>query len=71
MSVFSEHVKQCMKEKHYTVGMVAMKTGISKASIAKYRIGIREPNGYNLFLMADALGVDARWLIGYEKGKRK
>lgn len=69
MSVFSERVDQVMQEKHYTNGMVAIKTGLSRITIHRYKRGYREPTAWNIFLIADALGVDPRWLIGMKEEK--
>lgn len=70
MSVFSERLEQAMKERRYTYGMVAIKTGLARDTICRYKSSERVPNGRNIFLIADALGVDPRWLIGIEEEKK-
>ena len=71
MSVFSERFEQVMKERRYTFGMVAVKTGLARNTIWRYKSGERVPTGRNIFLIADALGVDPKWLIGLSEEEKK
>ena len=70
MSVFSERVSQLMREKNYSCGMMAVKTGLTESEISRYRNGHRMPKAENLLLMAYALDVEPEWLMGQE-GKKK
>ena len=70
MSVFSERFDRTMKDRHYTIGMVAIKTGLARNTIQRYRTGERFPNGKNIFLVAKALNVDPKWLVGIEEEKK-
>ena len=58
-----------MKERRYTNGMMSIKTGLARNTVQRYRTGERVPNGKNIFLIADALGVNPKWLIGMEEKK--
>ena len=67
MSVFAERLDKIIRERRYTNGMVAVKSGLSRYSIQRYRRDERKPTSKSLFLIADALDVDPRWLIGMKE----
>ena len=41
-------------------------TGISTATLSRYSSGERDPKVPNLYSIASALDVSARWLYGYD-----
>ena len=66
-NVFAERLNEIMNRKHFTSGMLSIKTGISERMIRKYRKGESYPSGYSLQQIAYGLGVSVDWLIGNDK----
>lgn len=50
---------------------VAVRTGISKATISHYVRGTREPRQDNITLICEAFNVDPAWMMGHDVPMRK
>ncbi len=70
MSVFSERITMAMNERGLTCGQLAIRSGVCRQAIFRYRDGTREPSGRRLLLIADALGTDPWWLMGLKDEKK-
>ena len=72
LSPIAQRIAQKRNELGLSVKKLAEHIGVSIQSIYFYEKGEREPSGENLFSLADALGVSARWLVlGVEDGTAK
>lgn len=49
-----------------TAQELSNKSGVGKSSISHYVNGTNEPHNKNAGLMADALGVNPQWLMGFD-----
>ena len=68
-NLFSERLRDamanaCMKQKD-----LCRETDLDRSVISRYLAGEIEPKATSLFLLADALGVDGRWLLGLDVPK--
>ena len=61
---FAKRFDDILYEKRMTAADISKKTGISEASMSKYRKGIHIPQGQNLKSIADALNVSVDYLLG-------
>ena len=61
---FAKRFGDILYEKRMTAADISKKTGISEASMSKYRKGIHIPQGQNLKAIADALNVTVDYLLG-------
>lgn len=59
----ASRVRQRRKELNLTTKELSEAVGVSNQSIYFYEKGERDPTGSNLFALADALSVSARWLV--------
>ena len=66
-----ERMKQVMNEKQITQAELAKRTGIRASSISDYLNNRYEPKQDKIYLIAEALHVDAGWLSGREKESDK
>ena len=62
--IFSNNLDNLLNEKMMTAAELSRKTGISEASLCKYRKGTYLPHGETLNLLADALNVSVDYLLG-------
>lgn len=62
-----ERMKHVMNEKQITQAELAKRTGIRASSISDYLNNRYEPKQDKIYLIAEALHVDAGWLSGREK----
>lgn len=65
--MFSNRIKTILKEKNMTQKQLAEKTGITEVSISRYVNGDRAPKGPAIIEIAKALGVDAGYLLDFER----
>ncbi len=63
---FSERLRETLKKKGLKQNDLAKLTGINKSTISFYYWGKRHATDYNMYIIAKALNVDIRWLMGYE-----
>jgi transcriptional regulator with XRE-family HTH domain len=61
---FPERLITAMRNKHYSVSVLAVKTGIDKGSISNYRAGRYLPKYDRMGKLAAVLQVDEAWLSG-------
>lgn len=62
-----ERIKKARLEKQLTLAQVADQIGIAEASLQRYESGtIKNPKQENLKKLADILGVDLNFLMGYQ-----
>ncbi len=59
----SERIRQARRERKITQEALGKRIGVTKATISQWESGINEPNGKNLFNLANALNVNAKWLL--------
>ncbi len=64
---FADRLKMYRINKLYSQDYLAEISGVSRASIARYETGSRNPTPENLKLLADALKVTTEMLLGSEK----
>lgn len=71
MSDTSQKITAVMKEKHISVRRLSEMTGITKSSVSNYMNGLRAIPLDKLQLIAVALGVSAKWLIGWSEDREE
>lgn len=59
-------LRKILAEKNMTAQELANRSGVGKSSISHYINGNNEPHTLNAGKMADVLGVNAMWLMGYD-----
>lgn len=69
MDDFASRLSWIMKKKNISVGMMAIKTGISQKMIRKYQKSEAAPGSYSLKAIANATGVSTDWLLGIKEEK--
>ena len=62
--MLAENIKRARKERKWTQAVLAEKMCINPANIASWELGRCQPNSEKLFLLSQALGVTADYLIG-------
>lgn len=67
MSELGERIRRTRIEKGMSQEALAEAMGTTKSTISKYELGRRDLNSNNIQRIADALGVSAAQLLGYEK----
>lgn len=67
VATFAERLSKALKEKNMKPIRLAEQTGISKSAISQYLSGSFSPKHAYISIMADTLGVDEFWLMGYEE----
>ncbi|MDD2568997.1 MAG: S24 family peptidase [Clostridia bacterium] len=67
--VFAQRLREAMSLRRIKQADLVERTGIGKSSISQYLSGDYEPKPKNIYLLAEALGVDAPWLYGLESEK--
>jgi len=63
---FSSRLKTAMKTRGVKAVDIAEKTGWGKSKISQYINGVYQPKPDALFTLAELLGVDEGWLMGYD-----
>lgn len=61
---FARRLDDLLHEKRMTAADLSRRTGITEASMSKYRQGKYIPQGQNLKLIAETLGVSTDYLLG-------
>ena len=64
----AERLNEAIKDKTTTTKL-ADQTGMSKQAISAYTTGVRVPKRPVINALAEALGVNPLWLMGYDVGK--
>lgn len=67
--ITSKRLKQAMNENRLTAQELANKAGIGKASISQYVNGSHAPSNLSAGKLANVLGVDPMWLMGFDVPK--
>lgn len=62
----ARRLQDALDRKGMTAAELAKKSGVSKASISQYLNGSHAPSNISSAKMADVLGVNALWLMGFE-----
>lgn len=66
MAEFRERLKSEMKRQGLSQAELCLRTGIPKSALSQYLSGCFKPREGRIRIMADALGVDPAWLIGFD-----
>ena len=69
VTTFSERLKEALGDCSATE--FAKKIGVSKQTISAYLTGVRKPKRPSLKVIAEALGVNEAWLLGYNTPKSR
>lgn len=62
----ARRLKKALSDNDMKAQELADKCGINKASISQYVNGSHKPSNIKAALMADVLGVNALWLMGFD-----
>lgn len=62
----ARRLQDALDRKGLTATELAKKSGVSKASISQYINGSHAPSNISSAKMAEVLGVNALWLMGFE-----
>lgn len=62
----AERLKEAMEIRNMKQSEIIEKTGISKGALSSYVSGKYIPKQTNTYKIAQALNVDAAWLMGYD-----
>ena len=62
----ARRLQDALDRKGMTAAELAKKSGVSKASISQYINGSHVPSNISSAKMAEVLGVNALWLMGFE-----
>lgn len=66
MNIFSERLKNALREKNIKAIELSQKTGISKSSISDWINGRYEAKQDKIFLIAEALNINEGYLLGLD-----
>lgn len=66
MNVFQQRLKEAIENMGITQAELSRRSGISRASITDYLKGKYKAKQRAIFALAQALDVDAFWLLGYQ-----
>lgn len=66
MNIFSERLKNALREKNIKAIELSQKTGISKSSISDWINGRYEAKQDKIFLIAEALDINEGYLLGLD-----
>ena len=66
ISTPQDRIKEALSFAHLKPVELAERSGIHKGTISHYLSGQCEPKNSAIYKMAQVLGVDERWLIGYD-----
>ena len=62
----ARRLQDALDRKGMTAAELAKKSGVSKASISQYINGSHAPSNISSAKMAEVLGVNALWLMGFD-----
>lgn len=62
----ARRLQDALDRKGMTAAELAKKSGVSKSSISQYINGTHAPSNISSAKMAEVLGVNALWLMGFE-----
>ena len=65
-NTFKERLEQALIIRKIKASDLAEKTGINKARISQYVNGIYTPKSKATYIIAQALNVDEKWLMGFD-----
>ena len=65
----ARRLQDALDRKGMTAAELAKKSGVSKSSISQYINGTHAPSNISSAKMAEVLGVNALWLMGFELPK--
>jgi len=65
-STFAERLKTALEEQDIKQTELCEKTNISKSAMSQYLHGAFVPKQHKLTIIAEALGVSEKWLMGYD-----
>ena len=65
-ATFSERIKTALKMNGITQQELAERTNINKGNMSRYVNGNANPKIDKIELMANVLGIDGAWLMGYD-----
>lgn len=65
----ARRLSEAMNDKNIKAVELAEKAGITKGSVSQYLNGRNRPTNINAGKMADVLGVDVMWLMGFDVPK--
>lgn len=66
---FPHRIKSLRIERKMNQTELAELIGCTPNTVSRWERGITRPNGLDLYVMSDKLGVDVRWLLGLEKSR--
>ncbi len=69
ISDFRTRLEEMLTERGIRASQLSRDSGVNKATISQYLKGVYEPKREQLCKIADALGVNAEWLEGYDTVK--
>lgn len=64
--IFANRLKYAMQQRGITATELCDKTDIPKSAISQYLSGAFKPKQTRTYILAEALHVDAAWLMGYD-----
>lgn len=65
VSNFTERFNEALRRCHKKQTHISEITGMTKSNISLYKYGHREPNSFNLTVLAETFGCNELWLLGY------
>lgn len=66
MTTFQSRFQTALDNSGLTPAELSRKSGISESTICHYRKGMYKPKNKKLYILAEALGVSAGWLMGFD-----
>lgn len=63
MTTFADRLSEARKAAGFTQEYLANLCGLTKGAISQYELGNNSVAGENVFRLADALNISARWLM--------
>lgn len=69
MSITTTRIVDTMRERNINSNQLAIKSGLSPASISRYISGHMEPKPKAVDAIAKVLGVSSSWLLGLDEEK--
>ena len=66
MTTFQARLQEALDNSGMKPVELAKKSGLTEATISHYRKGLYKPKNQKLYALADALNVNAGWLMGYD-----
>ena len=66
MTTFQIRFQSALDASGMTPAELSRKSGLSESTICHYRKGMYKPKNKKLYALAEALNVNAGWLMGYD-----